>query len=343
MPTLNIFEATRERTFTYYDRCAIALDAGEMTAARVRVLVDVVGSPLSLSQNFKHPVPESWFGYAQGWFQEFQVWDVPIKYPRQVVWDDWNIHGTLAHQLTEVYMQIHLILDVLMTAEREAPGVVDGVIDLLNFFIDNRLERLFCLVLDVPNDILPPFINTFQRSVNVIRFNFPPGTVFNVIIESWNMGETEDGIQEGNPVTDEPYDAFSPQEYLPDRTPGGSDPESSYGSNPIPSSPIDPLLDPADFSNAPDPEPEVPPPTPTCFIWIRDRSPEFNQLQYGLSCSTSNPPPGYSQFSLSGLTTTTADIATNDAALEAAYPGFDFYSLAFNYCSAQCPTSLTSD
>lgn len=251
---LDIFTPSRSRVFTYYDRAAIKLDTLEMNSVRVRVQVNVQRSPLELSKNFKYPIPQSWFGYAQGWFQDNHYWDKPIQYGQSIVYDYWNQHGTLAHQLIE-YFRRQVDITVAM-----AEGMLDldigaTIKQTILERIEEYLESLLCFELPV-GDGETFYVNTFNQPVNVFRFNFPLGTVFEVRIDSWLMDAQFVDLLPGNPHVEEPFAPSAPyDDQNPIKTPGGSDPESSYGIEPPPSSPFDPTLDLRDFSNAPAPEP----------------------------------------------------------------------------------------
>lgn len=255
---LDVFVPSQSRPFTYYDRAAIKLDALEMVSVRVRVTVTVQRSPLELSKNYKHPIPESWFGYAQGWFQDNHVWSKPIQYGQSIIYDYWNQHGTIAHQLIEYFRKQIAIIN----------AIADGLAELdISFIareaiadaIDEYIGALLCFELDIGDDETY-YVNTFNQPVNIFRFNFPPGTVFDVRIDSWLMDSQFADLLPGNPHVEEPFAPSAPyDDQNPLKTPGGTDPNTSYGPEPPESSPLDESLDPRDFSNAPPPEPPLEP------------------------------------------------------------------------------------
>lgn len=253
---LDIFEPSRSRPFTYYDRAAIKLDTLEMNSVRVRVTVTIQRSPLELSKNYKHPIPESWFGYVQGWFQDNHVWSKPIQYGQSIVYDYWNEHGTIAHQLIEYFRRQIKIVNAMADGIKELDISFDARVAIADA-IEEYIESLLCFELPV-GDNENFYVNTFNQPVNVFRFNFPPGTVFDVRIDSWLMDSQFIDLLPGNPHVEEPFGANAPyDDQSPLKTPGGTDPNTSYGPEPPESSPFDPTLDPRDFSNAPPPEPPL--------------------------------------------------------------------------------------
>lgn len=262
MPALNIFEPTQERFFTFYDKCAIRLDATEQTSCRIRISVTILGSPLSRSVNFKYPYPKEFYGYAQTFYLTALYEEFPISYQNQIVLDYFNPHTALAHQLTDVFQRMAVYFSTLATGV--ATIAASMALDVVDVLLDAALEIFklaFCFTLEIGGgepdvDYSTDFLNAFQVPWNLIRFRFPFGTVFNVSIECWNLGQLQSGGLGGNPETDPPFDTDNPGSSSPFPTPGANDPAMPYGESPPESSPLDPTLDPDDFSNAPDPVPE---------------------------------------------------------------------------------------
>lgn len=261
MIPLNIDIATNIRTLTYYDRAAIRLTPDELKSVRLRVSVAQVVSPLNRSQNFKYPYPKEFYGYAQTFSRNLLMDDIPINYTSQYVWDYWNHHLTIAHQLTSVFQRLkEFALVQLDYTEFVLPPAGEGDqfgVQAARAKIQKLTEGLTLEEGGFPNDLLPnnDYVNSFNHPWDLIRFRFPVGTVFAVAIESWNAGNTDGGSSSGTPPTPPNYDPTNPSNNSPGRSDPDSDPGNPYGVNPPASSPLDPTLDPADFSNAPTPPP----------------------------------------------------------------------------------------
>lgn len=195
--------------------------------------------------------------YLAALYEEF-----PVTYQGQIMLDYFNPHTALAHQLTDVFQRMALYFISLGNAVAALTSAVS--LELAQALLDVVIQTFnlaFCFTLEIEGgspdtDYTNDFLNAFQIPFNLIRFRFPFGTVFNVVIESWNLGNLQTGGLPGNPETDPPFDTTNPNELSPFPTPGGNNPEAPYGDSPPESSPLDPTLDPDDFSNAPEPPPE---------------------------------------------------------------------------------------
>lgn len=259
MVRLDLREPTLIRDFTYYDRAAILLTPEEMTSQRVRISSYILGTPISRSLNFKYSYPKEFYGYVQAFWRNTLTNEFTISYPEQYLWDYWNEHSTIAHQLSSVFQRLSLFNQIaldyfsfvsvegsplqqaLEAAKLEQSRLALGLTD------DNSLLPLPDIV--STNDV----VNTFIHPFDLIRFKFPFGTIFAVRIESWSLGDTFGGSPVELPNEDPDYPTTNPSGDSPAQTPGASNPLQPYGNAPPPSSPIDPRLDPNDFSNAPPP------------------------------------------------------------------------------------------
>lgn len=255
MPVLDVFNPTQTRTLTYYDRCAIQLSPYEMQASRLRIQVRIFASPLFRSRNFKYSLPKEFFGYAQTFFQNVLVDDIPISYGRQYIYDYWNIHGTLSHQIVDVLsrLQPDLIASSLVQIV-DSPNPGGAALEALQGAIELLSELTRCFTVEFPTG--DTFINTFNSPINLLRFNFPLGTAFSVTLDSWSLELGVDGSLPGNPNVAEDYDPENPKDDLIEKTPGQPDAENPYGEFSPPQSPIDPELDPDDFNLPPNPPQE---------------------------------------------------------------------------------------
>lgn len=259
MIPLDIFEPTKTRTFTYYDRCAIRLDEDEMTAVRLRISVAIQRTPVSRSLNLKYPYSKEFFGYFQSFHANRLYGEAPINYSNQFVYDYWNQHGTLAHQITSVLEKLSVFFQVSAQFQDfllDTP-ITESATDYESIILSMRrlTEGLTYEESSLVNDLNPGNnrVNTFNHPFDLIRLKFPFGTVFGVGIESWQAGNTGLGADLGNPATADEDDQTNPNNENPAPSGGANNPLSPYGANPPPSSPIDPSLDPNDFSNAPPP------------------------------------------------------------------------------------------
>ncbi len=261
MTVLDLLTPTKSRNFTFYDRCAILLDPDEMSAQRVRISLTILGSPLSRSVNFKYPYSKEFYGYAQGFWLNTLVEEFPINYSNQYIWDYWNQHSTLAYQFTNVLQRLTKFF--VSTIDFETFLLVAGSpitteLATARTEVSSLTSEGFTVETTSPitdsnpaNDTL----NTFVHPFDLIRFKFSFGTVFAVGIDSWNLGTTFSGTTPPPYPAEVPYPTENPNGITPFPTPGGNNPDEPYGVNPPESSPLDPRLDPNDFSNAPDPLP----------------------------------------------------------------------------------------
>lgn len=256
---LNVFTPTKTRTLTYYDRAAIRLDEVEMKSLRIRLSILITGSPVSRSLNLKYAYPKEFYGYAQAFHRNILIKEWAINYPHQFFYDYWNEHATASHQLVSVLQRLSKFCKVSTdfyefvrpTGESPANTELSAVREEVK-----RLSQGFTIETGLglgdtisSNDS----VNSFNHPFDLLRFKFPFGTVFSVTIESWQAGLTSDGSSAGNPVTSDDSPTDNPKGNAPTQTPGGANPQQPYGTSPLPSSPLDPELDPEDFSNAPDP------------------------------------------------------------------------------------------
>lgn len=255
--SLSLFEPTNERTFTYYDRCAIALDTIEMKAVRLRVKLEILATPLYRSQNLRYPYYKEFFGYVQTFFQNIYVGEIPIHYPQSFIYDCWNQHALLAYQFA-IFLQnskrgvwaSHRL--IALQVFPQATDVIAELVQTLSQTLDVDAGFIAATPGNIPLlDGSSSFINTFNSPINLLRFRFDTGTVFRVTIQRWTLPITEEGTSVGNPEVADPYDESSPNKSTPapsgNRAPNGE----PYGVSPPPQSPIDPSLDPDDFSNPP--------------------------------------------------------------------------------------------
>lgn len=267
MGEINLFQPTKVREFTYYDRCAIAFDSDEMAGVRVRVFLEILGSPLERYVNLRYPVYQSFYGYFQTFWQGWIVDTKQIEYPKTLVFDYWNEHATMANQLVSVFQKLRKVLYAYLIWDVGVISTSDIVLPLLTLAYQGLLEETYPLLLTLEKglteevvsgssdeDATNDYVNTFQTPINLVRFRFPVGTVFRVRIESWRLGLTEDGTRDGNQLSEVPYPTTNPNPVPPEKTSGTSDPLNPYGAAPPPQSPLDPALDPADFSDAPPPD-----------------------------------------------------------------------------------------
>lgn len=337
MPRLDLLVPTKIREFTFYDRCAILLDPDEMAAQRVRISIRIIGSPLVRSRNFKYPYSKEFFGYGQGFWLNAMVEEFPINYSSQYVWDYWNEHATIAHQLTNVF-------------DRLTPFLL-GTISFMNFLLPlggvltEQLEEarlvLANLTTGLTKEINPlsspdglsdnNSLNTFVHPFDLIRFRFMQGTIFAVGISSWNLGDTYGGSTPTEAPGVPPYPTENPNSEQPIATPGANDPQNPYGASPPPSSPRDPRLDPDDFSNAPDPAP----PTGTILLqgWeIPLRPDNIQPAGFLIGCPAATLALSFPPFANvidsidRGVFPFVVDANgfPSDAAILAAFPGFRF-------------------
>ena len=273
MPVLNLLVPTKRRSFTFYDRAAILLDPDEMSAQRVRISVSIFATPVSRSLNLKYPYSKEFYGYAQGFFTGELTNEFPINYSVQYIWDYWNEHATLSHQLADVFQKLELFLRVsgLIQIALVTPVSVSLAANMLQAL--NIIRNLTnCITIDTQSltdevEEGSRFLNTFVHPFDLIRFKFPFGTVFTVNIDSWNLENTADGTTPPPWPEELPYNPANPNDSPPESTPGLKDPENPYGAVPPDSSPRDPRLDPNEFSNAPDP---TPPPIGECLRSVGD-------------------------------------------------------------------------
>lgn len=326
MTVLDLFNPTLSRSFIYYDQCAIALDADELVATRIRVSVNILASPVGRSRNLKYPYHKEFFGYCQTFWQNTLLDEYPINYVSQFLIDHWNQHATLAHQITEVLDRSGFISEsdirFLIDTYPDYPRIADLAEALLK-----AVRIAACFKIDLPGG--ESFINTFNLPFNLLRFKFPFGTVFNVTIDTWTMiaGEDSDFLP-GNPNTSQPYDTDNPNGNSPDQTPGNRNPEQPYGPNPPESSPLDPDLDPNDFSNAPEPEP--PEPRVSVRGWFLPAIPGAQSEGYviaGSDVASLQDVPGFAFASGEADLGTACVLRDSNGgadgnALSAAYPGF---------------------
>jgi hypothetical protein len=259
MIPLSIHSPTFSRSLTYYDRCAIELLPAEMKSVRLRISVTILGTPQYRSLNLKYPFYKEFYGYMQAFYLGAHYQDFPINYSSQVVWDWWNEHGTIAHQLTSALQRIAEFMKVSIDFQEFVLPMGDSGdgndLPAVRESVKRLTEGLTYERSGLANDADPTndTVNTFEHPFNLIRLKFPFGTVFNVNIDSWVPGLTAKGATYGTPEETPPYDTDNPNGTNPDATPGSSDPENPYGPNPPDSNPLDPNLDPDDFSNAPEP------------------------------------------------------------------------------------------
>ena len=267
MVPLNLLVPTKTRNFTFYDRAAILLDPDEMSAQRVRIAVSIFATPISRSLNLKYPYFKEFYGYAQGFFAGELTHEFPINYSVQYIWDYWNEHATISHQLSSVMAKLRLFLLASIEVQAAIANTLDPTLALL---IESTIPFIDAFTDGLTFDnVVPPqpvgignrFLNTFVHPFDLIRFKFIFGTVFQVSIDSWNLGDTVGGAVPPPWPEELPYNPQNPNNQPPETSPGSADPEDPYGLAPPESSPRDPRLDPDEFSNAPDP---VPPPIELC-------------------------------------------------------------------------------
>ena len=260
MIPLSIFEPTKTRSFNYYDRCAIELDADEMKSARVRISVTILATPLFRSLNLKYPFPKEFYGYGQAFLLQEHYADFPINYTGACIWDWQNEHGILAHQLTSIAQKLKTFCQVSSQFQRFILPLGDEVAaryDALDAVLANFTEGLTYEESLGTADGNPSNdrVNAFEHPFNLLRFRFPFGTVFNIAIDSWQPGNTLSGSLYGYPEATPPYDTGNPSQNIPTPSEGANNPANPYGAEPPDSSPYDPNLDPGDYSNAPPPDP----------------------------------------------------------------------------------------
>jgi hypothetical protein len=249
MTVLDLFVPSKTRTFTYYDRASILLDAEEMVSTRIRILVSILGSPLSRDKNLKFSPSKEWFGTWTAMFNSDVVNAGFCSYPNQIVYDYWNQHGTLAHQLTDFIEKIDLVSQLVQFVLGDLKE--EGTYEDATQAALSTIQRLSdCFVIDAPP--VPRFVNTFVQPANLFKFVFPQGTVFQIVIQSWVMSFDGLDILPGNPNTEEPFDPADPFDTSP--FPTGDDPANPYGEDPPPQTERNPFLDERDYSNAPLPE-----------------------------------------------------------------------------------------
>lgn len=306
--TLNLFEPTRERELTYYDRCAIAFDEVEMRAVRVRVKLTILATPLYRSQNLRYPYYKEFYGYMQSFFQNIYVCESAIHYPEQFVYDYWNQHALIAQQIA-VYIQkttpgvdaVHRAIGAMAL-----PQFSDLALEIAQSLTLTR-EAISGFVTQLPgvlvlSDGSTSYVQSFVLPINLMRFKFEVGTVFKVLIQSWTLPITEDGTSTGNPEVAAPYDTDNPNENAPapsgDRAPGGE----PYGATPPLQSPRPPELDPDDFSDAPPPGPPAGTIALQCWQWQAIPQQQAASLLVGCpagSLAASAPDYSYIQNSVS--------------------------------------------
>lgn len=263
MVALDLLTPTKTRTFTFYDRCAILLDPDEMTSQRLRISVNIIGTPISRSINFKYPYNREFYGYAQSFWLNNLIHEFPINYTSQYIWDYWNEHATLAHQYTSALQKMSQFLSgaidfmqfVLVQGSAIAVKLESSRPEVESLPKGGFLEEGFGIPFD--NNPANDIVNTFVHPFDLIRFKFTFGTIFAVAIDSWNLGVTYSGSQPQPYPETPPYPTENPNGLPPFPTPGSRDPDNPYGQSPPDSDPFDPRLDPDDFSNAPPPTPVV--------------------------------------------------------------------------------------
>jgi len=261
MVPLDLLVPTKTRNFTFYDRAAILLDPDEMSAQRVRIAVSIFATPISRSLNLKYPYFKEFYGYAQGFFAGELTHEFPVNYSVQYIWDYWNEHATISHQLSSVMAKLRLFLLASIEVQAAIANTLDPTLALL---IESTIPFIDAFTDGLTFDnVVPPqpvgignrFVNTFVHPFDLIRFKFIFGTVFQVSIDSWNLGDTVGGASPPPWPEELPYNPQNPNNQPPESSPGSADPEDPYGLAPPESSPRDPRLDPDEFSNAPDPAP----------------------------------------------------------------------------------------
>ena len=263
MPGLDLYSPTLTRDFTYYDKCAIKLTPAEMVSTRVRITVAIIRTPLYRTLNLKYPLPKEFYGYGQWFSVNTLIGESAINYYRSIVWDYWNEHAVIAHQLTNVFQRLSKFVTASIDAQvfllPQGSPSAQALSDMRPE--QQRLtEGLTLEALGLPfNDGIPgnDFVNTFVHPFDLMRFAFVFGTVFSVKIESWSMGNTLAGVAPGNPETNPPYNQPNANDSPPSPSPGAGNPQQPYGLLPPLSSPIDPSLNPNDFSNAPTGIPQI--------------------------------------------------------------------------------------
>lgn len=232
-----------------------------MKSVRLRVKLTILATPLYRSQNYRFPYYKEFYGYMQTFFQNIYVGENAIHYTESFVYDYWNHHGLLALQIA-IFLQnakrgewaSHRLI-----AAQVFPEYTDLIAELtqtLTQTLDMDAGFVFALPQGITlSDGSTSYINTFNSPINLLRFKFEIGTVFKVVLQSWTLPVTEEGSSLGNPEVADPYDTTNPNGNTPNPS-GGRDPLGQpYGQSPPSSSPLDPNLDPDDFSNAPDPTP----------------------------------------------------------------------------------------
>lgn len=259
MIPLKIDSPTTIRDFTYYDRCAIRLTPAELRSVRLRVSVTILATPLSRSQNYKYSYPKEFYGYGQAFSKNTLIKEFPINYVSQYIWDYWNQHLTIAHQLASIFQKLadfgKVSIDFQEFVLPQGDSGDGNNLPASRLKQQTLTEGLTLEESGGANDLLDPnnYVNSFNHPWDLLRFKFSEYTVFSVAIESWEAGPTSGGSSANSPAEDPLYDPANPSGNSP--TPSGTnrDPENPYGPESPDSSPRDDTLDPSDFSNAPDP------------------------------------------------------------------------------------------
>lgn len=347
MPGLDLYKPTLTRDFTYYDKCAIKLTPAEMVSTRVRITVAIIRTPLYRTLNLKYPLPKEFYGYGQWFSVNTLIGESAINYYRSIVWDYWNEHAVIAHQLTNVFQRLSKFITASIDAQvfllPQGSPSAQALSDMRPE--QQRLtEGLTLEKLGLPfNDGIPgnDFVNTFVHPFDLMRFAFVFGTVFSVKIESWSMGNTLAGVAPGNPETNPPYNQPNANDSPPTPSPGAGNPQQPYGLVPPISSPIDSSLDPNDFSNAPTGSPT----TSTVRVqgWRVDAIPGVQTFGYVVTCPAATLAIAYPPFAGVrnpvdlGTAIINVDGSGNldGAQVIAAFPGFEFGTHTFT-ASAAC-------
>lgn len=341
MAVLDLNAPTLTRNFTYYDRAAIKLEPQEMTSVRLRLSVSILRSPLSRSLNFKYPLAKEFYGYIQMFSSNNIINESPINYPRAIVWDYWNEHATIAQQLTGTLQRLSRFL--VRTIDFEVFLLLEGspLAESLTLIRPEMEQLAQAFVLEASGSPIRDsfafndFVNTFQHPWDLVRLRFTFGTVFTVKLESWVLGNTLEGSAPGLPSPNPPYEQPKADDAPPSKSPGSADPNAPYGINPPGQSPIDPDLDPDDFSNPP--QPPTGGNTVNLQGWQIPGIPGVQSAGFAVGCPAANL--GASIPGLAGaqqvVNLGVKPLATDDqgrvsaAAVLAAFPGFQFGSNTF--------------
>lgn len=256
-----------EVVFHYRERASINLSQAQMNAVRLRVVVEVVQTPLAPYENLKFNPTRTWYGTCTRLWRGAVLSRHEIEPTASVIFDELNEH--LLRRLDDFRMwsrqyewnvAVSRWLQAFMLQWIAFPAWGEPISDLNETYMVSYLADLmevqpFCVF---AKSAYPQSyeLDAFGWNFDQLKFVFPPFTQFVVRVQWWNIADTCDDtiVDLASARQPEPdpggLGSFDPYSKPRQPVPGGS-PFSGLPNE----SPRNLANDPRDYALAPNPAP----------------------------------------------------------------------------------------